>query len=45
MCQLLGYPYLYFENTFGGHSNDADPEMNARRWAFHYVYLAQKLMD
>jgi prolyl oligopeptidase len=43
--EALGYPYLYFENTFGGHSNDADPEMNARRWAFHYVYLAQKLMD
>ena len=43
--EALGYPCLYFENTFGGHSNDADPEMNARRWAFHYVYLAQKLMD
>ncbi|WP_312161310.1 prolyl oligopeptidase family serine peptidase [Phenylobacterium sp.] len=43
--EALGYPYLYFENTFGGHSNDADPEMNARRWARHYVYLAQKLMD
>ena len=23
----------------------ADPELNARRWARHYVYLAQKLMD
>lgn len=43
--EALGYPYLYFENTFGGHSNDADPEMNARRWAFHYVYLTEKLMD
>lgn len=43
--EALGYPYLYFENTFGGHSNDADPEMNAQRWARHYVYLAQKLMD
>lgn len=43
--ESLGYPFLYFENTFGGHSNDADPEMNARRWAYHYVYLAQKLMD
>lgn len=43
--EQLGYPYLYFENTFGGHSNDADPEMNAKRWARHYVYLAQKLMD
>ncbi|MFN3521543.1 MAG: prolyl oligopeptidase family serine peptidase [Phenylobacterium sp.] len=43
--EALGYPYLYYENTFGGHANDADPELNARRWARHYVYLAQKLMD
>ncbi|HEY8615273.1 prolyl oligopeptidase family serine peptidase [Phenylobacterium sp.] len=41
----LGAPYLYYEQTFGGHANDADPELNARRWARHYVYLAQKLMD
>lgn len=43
--QALGDPYLYFENTFGGHANDADPELNARRWARHYVYLSQNLMD
>jgi prolyl oligopeptidase len=43
--ESLGDPYLYYENTFGGHANDADPELNARRWARHYVYLAQKLMD
>ncbi len=43
--QGLGDPYLYYENTFGGHANDADPELNARRWARHYVYLTQKLMD
>ncbi|MDP3852200.1 prolyl oligopeptidase family protein [Phenylobacterium sp.] len=43
--ESLGYPYLYFENTFGGHANDADPELNARRWARHYVYLSQKLFD
>jgi prolyl oligopeptidase len=41
----IGAPYLYYENTFGGHANDADPELNARRWARHYVYLTQKLMD
>jgi prolyl oligopeptidase len=41
----LGSPYIYYENTFGGHSNDADPAMNADRWAKHYIYLAQKLMD
>ena len=43
--EAMGHPYLYYENTFGGHANDADPELNARRWARHYVYLAQKLMD
>ena len=43
--ESLGDPCLYYENTFGGHANDADPELNARRWARHYVYLTQKLMD
>jgi prolyl oligopeptidase len=43
--QSLGDPCLYYENTFGGHANDAAPELNARRWARHYVYLTQKLMD
>jgi prolyl oligopeptidase len=43
--EALGYPVMYYENTFGGHANDADPELNARRWARHYVYLSQKLMD
>jgi prolyl oligopeptidase len=43
--EAMGEPYLYYEQTFGGHANDADPELNARRWARHYVYLAQKLMD
>lgn len=43
--EAMGYPYLYYEQTFGGHANDADPELNARRWARHYTYLAEKLMD
>jgi prolyl oligopeptidase len=43
--QQLGYDYLYFEDNFGGHSYDADPTANATRWARHYVYLAQQLMD
>ncbi|MCA6293343.1 MAG: S9 family peptidase [Phenylobacterium sp.] len=43
--EALGVPYLYYEQTLGGHSNDSDPELNARRWARHYVYLAQRLMD
>lgn len=41
----LGYDHLYYEDTTGGHSNDADPVANARRWARHYVYLSQQLMD
>ena len=43
--EAMGLPYLYYEQTFGGHANDADPELNSGRWARHYVYLAQKLMD
>ena len=41
----MGYDHLYYEETSGGHSNDADPIANARRWARHYVYLSQQLMD
>jgi len=41
----LGVPYLYFENTDGGHANAADPRANARRWAMHYSYLSRRLMD
>ena len=43
--EALGAPYLYYEQTLGGHSNDSDPELNARRWARHYAYLARRLMD
>ncbi len=41
----MGHGRLYYEETSGGHSNDADPVANARRWARHYVYLSQQLMD
>ncbi|NVJ00043.1 S9 family peptidase [Myxococcus sp. AM009] len=43
--EAMGLPYLYYENTDGGHSNDADPLLNARRWALHHVYLSRQLMD
>ena len=43
--EAQGHDHLYFEDTAGGHSNDADPVANARRWARHYVYLAQQLID
>jgi prolyl oligopeptidase len=41
----LGSPYLYYENTDGGHANGADPTANARRWGMHYTYLTRQLMD
>jgi prolyl oligopeptidase len=41
--QAMGHDALYYENTQGGHSNDADPILNAERWARHYVYLARQL--
>lgn len=43
--EALGAPVLYYEPSFGGHANDADPQLNAARWARHYVYLMQRLMD
>ncbi|AKQ63103.1 Prolyl endopeptidase [Myxococcus hansupus] len=43
--EAMGLPYFYYENTDGGHSNDSDPMLNARRWALHHVYLSRLLMD
>jgi prolyl oligopeptidase len=43
--QAMGYPVLYYENTDGGHANDSDPVVNADRWARHYTYLTQRLVD
>lgn len=43
--EALNDPYLFFEDDFGGHSYDADPTANSARWARHYVYLSQQLMD
>ena len=45
MLAQLGSPYLYFENTDGGHANGADPTANAKRWGMHYTYLTRQLMD
>ena len=39
-----GLPYLYYEDTAGGHSGDADIEQGARLQAMQMVYFAQKLM-
>jgi prolyl oligopeptidase len=41
----MGYEYLYYENTQGGHAAAADLTERARRDAMLYVFLMQKLMD
>ena len=40
-----GLPYLFYEDTAGGHSGDADIEQGARLQALQMVYFSQKLMD
>ena len=41
----FGLPYLFYEDTAGGHSGDADIAQGARLQALQTVYFAQKLMD
>ncbi len=41
----MGLPFLYYENTDGGHSAAANLKETAKRNALEYTYLAQKLMD
>ena len=41
----MGQPYLYFEDTEGGHSGGVDNEQRAKLQALQYVYLMQRLMD
>ena len=41
----LGKPFLYYENTDGGHSAAANQREAARRAALEYTYLARKLID
>ena len=38
-----GLPYLFYEDTAGGHSGDADIEQGARLAALQMIYFAQKL--
>jgi prolyl oligopeptidase len=40
-----GLPYLFYEDTAGGHSGDADIEQGARLNALQMTYFAQKLME
>jgi prolyl oligopeptidase len=43
--ESLGYPYLYYENTDGGHAAGANLLESARRASLEYVYLIRQLMD
>jgi prolyl oligopeptidase len=43
--KALGYPFLYYENTEGGHAAAANLNETAKRWALEYTYLTQRLMD
>ena len=40
-----GLPYLFYEDTAGGHSGDADIAQGARLQALQMTYFAQKLME
>ena len=42
--QVLGRPFLYYENIDGGHSAAANLEERARRTALEFTYLSRKLM-
>ena len=41
----MGLPYLYYENTEGGHSAGANLREAAREQALEMTYLTRKLMD
>ena len=41
----MGLPYLYYENTQGGHSASANQREIARKTALEMTYLTRKLMD
>jgi prolyl oligopeptidase len=41
----FGLPYLFYEDTAGGHSGDADIAQGAKLKALETVYFAQKLVD
>ena len=43
--ESFGDPVLFDEGTAGGHTDDADPQILATRWARFYVYLTRQLVD
>ena len=43
--QAMGLPFLYYENTEGGHAASANQHEVAHRVALEFTYLSRKLMD
>ncbi len=43
--EAIGLPFLYFENTDGGHAASANLAQRAERVALEFTYLTRKLMD
>ena len=43
--QAMGLPFLYYENTDGGHVAAANLKESAKRVSLEMVYLSRKLMD
>jgi len=43
--EAMGLPFLYYENTEGGHAAGANLRETAHEQALEMVYLSQKLMD
>jgi prolyl oligopeptidase len=43
--QAMGLPFLFFENTNGGHAASANLQERAERVALEFTYLTRKLMD
>ncbi len=41
----MGLPFLYFENTNGGHAASANLAEKAERTALEFTYLVRKVMD
>jgi prolyl oligopeptidase len=45
LMQQMGLPFLYFENTNGGHAASANLQERAERVSLEFTYLIRKLMD
>jgi len=43
--EAMGLPFLYFENTNGGHAASANLAERAERVALEFTYLVRKVMD